>query len=130
MKKSVAIASSKDSSKNDIGSSLAHETSKITNIADSMMEVGQEYTLAIEDVLMNEFGFTEKDLKKLHEKLSYIMQVTHRAEGLGLNAVGIRTMRVMGEIAEIRKKRKELEQTGIALPAPSKAAILEKLLEN
>ena len=85
----------------------------VKNTADAMMSTAQEYNLCIEQVLMDHFNFTEKDLKKMHKEVEYILTVVREAEGAGLDATGLRTIRMLGEIAEIRKMKEVANSSGI-----------------
>lgn len=99
------------------------------NVGESMMHVAQEFNLIVEEVLMKHFGFSENDLKKFHQEVEHILTVTREAEGMGLDAVGLRTIRMLSEIAEIRKARATFESNKILLPQKSKEEIINKLLK-
>lgn len=102
----------------------------VESVGTAMLQTGQEFLLAIEQVLMDHFGFTEEDLKKFHKELEYILVVARQAEGMGLSAIGPRTMRAVADIAEIRKQRELASKSGISLPQPSKEEIIKKLIKN
>ena len=101
----------------------------IKNVGEATMHAGQEYTLVIEEVLLNHFGFSENDIKKFHQEVEHILIVVREAEGLGLDSVGLRTIRMLGEIAEIRKQRASLKDTKLILPQKSSQEIVNKLLK-
>lgn len=112
-----------------LNSEQIKELTSVKNVGEAMLQTGQEFLLVVEQVLMDSFGFSEKDLIKFHDEVQHIMTVVREAEGLGMNAVGIRTVRMLSEIAEIRKRRAEIEQTKILLPQKSTKEIVTKLLQ-
>jgi len=128
MKKTAIVKKKEETTLAQAMSRTAIENVESTGTA--MMQTAQEYTLVIEQVLMDDFGFTEKDLKRMHSKVEYTIKVVREAEGLGMNSVGIRTLRALGEIAEIRKKRELQGKSGLILPDTKKEEIISKLLEN
>jgi len=103
--------------------------STIKNAANATYAAAQEFTLVIEQVLMDQFGFTEEEIKKLHREVERILTVVRQAEGAGLNSVGIRTIKMLSEIAEIRQERERIEATGIKLPPVNQNAVIMKLLK-
>jgi hypothetical protein len=98
-------------------------------IGTAMYQAGQEFLLAVEEVLMKEFDFTEKNLKLFHQKLENILKVTREAEGMGLSCIGLDTMRAISEIAEMRLLKETANRSGILLPTPNKQEIVKRLME-
>jgi hypothetical protein len=89
---------------------------KVENVANAQMQASQQFLLATEEVLQREFDFNEEQLRHLEEKLRYMLVSLADVERKGLSILSINDMHSIGEIAEIRQKREEEKQTGIALP--------------
>lgn len=74
----------------------------IEDVGTSMYESGQQLVLAVEMILKNQFGFDEKQLKKLEKELYHVMMVTKYVEDRDLSVMSHYTMEMVANIAQKR----------------------------
>lgn len=80
------------------------------NIATAMMQTGQEFLIAVEEILRTKFNFTEQDEIKLEKGLKKLLPVLHTMELKGLSVLSPRDMATVGQIAQSRRKRLEFDK--------------------
>lgn len=89
------------------------------NTATAMMQTGQEFLIAVEEILRTKFNFTEADEIKLEKGLKKLLPVLHTMELKGLSILSPRDMATVGQIAESRRKRLDFD-TQFKLPEETK----------
>src|ERR1035437_10840092 len=76
----------------------AKELKNVEDLGTAAIQTGLQFTLAIEDILANEFGFTDSDLKKLEGRLKVSLSTLAQLESKGFNILSINDMKTVGEI--------------------------------
>ena len=107
----------------NVGIALAQTAHAIKNIEDvgsAMAQTAQQYTLAIEDILANEFGFTDDELKVLEKRLKVSLTTLAQLERSGFNILSMNDMKTVGEIAKTKYIRLEQNSSKKALPLTTK----------
>lgn len=89
---------------------------EVERVGTSMMETAQEYTLAIEQILVEDFNFTEEQLRHMEERLREMLVTLADIERSGLSILSVHDMELVGEIAKMRYNRLLSKDSGIALP--------------
>ncbi len=97
------------------------------DIANSMYQVAQEYQLVVEDCLKKYHGFSENELKKLEKEIANVLVPLGEIERKGLSILSPSDMAVVGEIAEIRRKRLQFGRSGLTLPPVNKSDVIAQL---
>lgn len=117
---------------------------EVENVGNAMMAAGQEFLLVVDDVLIRYFDFTEKDIKKLHDKINPILRGVQEYEKHGLSMLSPHSVRtvgdlveekgiteILGEIAKIRHTKEKFQQAGMEYPILEGAKpFLSKLKEK
>lgn len=111
----------------NIGKTLATHVEKVENISNAMMQTGQEMVLCVEDILQQQFGFTDKDIVKFERSLKHNLSTLAMLERMGFSVLNHKDMKSVGEIAETRLMREKAARSGIALP--SKLEVMKKLIK-
>ncbi len=89
---------------------------KVEHVGTAMMQTAQEFTLMIHHVLMKDFGFKEKDLQQLDKEVSLMLETAGPLESVGLSFMTYDSMKILGSMAESRRKRIAAKDSGILLP--------------
>ena len=89
---------------------------KTENVGTAMMQTAQEYTIAMEQVLIDDFGFTEEQLQHLEGRLREMLVTLADVERKGLSVLSFHDMKSVAEIAQIRYNRLIEQKTGLVLP--------------
>lgn len=76
------------------------------NIATSMEQTAYQYTILIEQILQKDYGWSEKEIIGLEQKLKKILPVLHEMEiERDLSILSPKDMEIIGDIAEKRYDR-------------------------
>lgn len=86
------------------------------DVGNTMLQVAQEYTIAVEQVLMEEFDFTEEQIQHFEERLRYMLITLADVEKKGLSVLSFHDMEAISQIANIRYNRELGKRTGLILP--------------
>ncbi len=80
------------------------------------MATAQQQLLAVEDVLVSDFNFSENDLRQLEEKLRIMMVTLANIEREGLVVMGPNDMQAVGKLAEMKLNKLMEKEKGFILP--------------
>ena len=95
----------------------------VVNIANASMKTGQEMLLAIEQILEQDFNFSEKDLGHVEQKLMRMLQTLATLERKGLSILSPNDMSVVGEIATAALQNEINHKSGLILPPSSQKGL-------
>jgi hypothetical protein len=102
---------------------LAEKSTEIKSLEDvstAMMQTAQEYTLAVEEVLANEFDFSDDNLKMFEKHMKVLLMTLGQFEAKGFNILSINDMKNVGEIARGKYKKLATQSAKKALPLTTK----------
>lgn len=86
------------------------------DVGDAMFRVGQQMILALEQILAEDFNFSDKDLSHIENRLKFMMQTLAPLERKGLTILSQNDMRVVSDLAQIAFTKIKAENSGIVLP--------------
>lgn len=115
MKKNKAIVEKK-SGKMELSPSHIKSIQEVEDVGNSMLQVAQEYTIAVEQVLLDEFDFTEDQLQHFEGKLRELLSTLADVERKGLSVLSYHDMEAIADIARVRYGREKEKRTGLILP--------------
>ena len=95
--------------------------------ATAILQTAQEFLLLVEDCLAKHHGFSENEMKKLESEVREMLITLGDMERKGLSILSPREMSIVGEIAEIRRKRLEFGRSGLVLPPVNKSEVIAQL---
>lgn len=102
----------------------------VEDIGTSMMQAGQEMMLAIDDILIRYFNFTEADIKRFHGELKPVLQGVKEYEEQGLSILSPFDMSIVGEIAKTRFLKERTGRIGLETPVLPGAKPFLKALDK
>lgn len=145
MKNKVAIIDSKAIT-TEIEKKMPEWVQKINNkedMANAIYSTSQEMLIAVDDILIRYFKFSEKDVKRFHKHLKDILRGTKEFEDRGLNIVTPYSMTIVGDriekvgieglLAEIGKTKlfkEKLTRAGVEYPVTLGMTPTVKKLES
>ena len=113
------------------------------DLSNAMFATSQEMLVAIDDVLLRYFSFTEDEIKKFHSYLKDILQGVREFEDHGLNLTSPHSMDIVGEkiqevgisnllmeIAKIRLKKEKIGRAGLEYPIALQATPFIKKMRD
>ena len=93
----------------------------------AFLQTAQEFMLLVEDCLIKHHGFSENEIKKFEGEVKEVLITLGDIERKGLSILSPNDMAVVGEIAEIRRKRLQFGRSGLTLPPVNKADVIAQL---
>ena len=88
-----------------------------------------EFTLAVDEVLHQTFGFDDKKIDKFHDSMRDILTALGQVHSYGNHPMTPKDMAVVGEIAKAKypyeKQRVLIKKLGIAIPTEFNSKLIE-----
>lgn len=120
MKKSNLPVVERKDGKMELSPSHVQAIKDVERVGTSMMQVGQQMILVTEQILIEDFGFTEEQLQHLEERQRQMLSTLAEVERKGLSVLSMHDMESVAELANIRYNRLLEKETGIVLPKGTK----------
>lgn len=106
----------KKDGKMELSPSHVQAIKDVERVGTAMMQVGQQMILVTEQILIEDFGFTEEQLQHLEEKQRQMLVTLAEVERKGLSVLSMHDMQSVAELAQIRHDRLLEKETGLILP--------------
>lgn len=107
------------------------EVKTVEDMGNAIYAASQEFLLVIEDALIRHHGFTDADLKRLHEEIVPVLKGVAEYEKHGLSLLSPNDIGIVAEIAETRYLKERAGRAGLHMPIMEGAKpFLKKLKEK
>src|SRR5258708_21868902 len=115
--------------KQDKGLYLSKENAsaieKTEEVGTAAMRTGVQMLLAIEEILADDYNFSEGEIKKIETKFKWMMRTLYNLKRDSLTIMSPEDMKIVGKIAERWQMEDHAQKTGFVLPDDLKQKLIK-----